>query len=99
MSYVPKKQAVAIGQLVRSIAGRDHNHYYLVCGLDEDGRLLYLVDGIKRGLKNPKPKNVAHVQVVNKISHELAEKISDQSISAIPLEEIRRYLMQMDIDL
>lgn len=36
----PKEQAVVIGQLVRSIAGRDHNHYYLVCGVDKGGRLL-----------------------------------------------------------
>lgn len=98
MSYVSKEQAVVIGQLVRSIAGRDHNHYYLVCGVDKGGRLLYLVDGIKRGINNPKPKNIAHVQVVNKVSQQLAEKIAGQSLSAIPLEEIRRYIMQMDID-
>lgn len=99
MSYVPKEQAVVIGQLVRSIAGRDHNQYYLVCGVDQGGRLLYLVDGIKRGIGNPKPKNIAHVQVVNKVSQQLAEKIAGQSTVTIPLEEIRRYIMQMDIDL
>ena len=99
MSNAPKAQALEIGQLVRSIAGRDHNHYYLVSGMDQGGRLLYLVDGIKRGLQNPKPKNTVHVQVVNKVSHELAAKIIGQNLPTVPLEEIRRYLMQMDIDL
>ena len=99
MSYVPKEQAIVIGQLVRSIAGRDHNHYYLVSGVDQGGRLLYLVDGIKRGVNNPKPKNIAHVQVVNRVSQQLAERIGSQSLATIPLEEIRRYMMQMNIDL
>jgi hypothetical protein len=49
-------------------------------------------------MNNPKPKNIAHIQVVNKVSQQLAEKIAGQSLSAIPLEEIRRYIMQMDID-
>jgi len=44
------------GQLVRSLSGRDKDKYYLVLG--REGDTLYLSDGRKRGVQNPKKKNI-----------------------------------------
>lgn len=58
------------GQLVRSIAGRDHGKYYLVYRVE--GKNVLLVDGRKRTAANAKVKNVVHLQAVNLVSEEFA---------------------------
>lgn len=90
------KLTLEVGQLVFSIAGRDHGHYYLVYCISEDGRRVWLVDGKKRDLKSPKAKNVCHLQKTNVIAKKFQEKvIHQQSVSA---EEIREYLVELSID-
>jgi ribosomal protein L14E/L6E/L27E len=62
----PSNCGVQKGQLVRSLAGRDKDKFYLVLGRAND--TLYLVDGRKRGVDNPKKKNIRHVQRYNRIA-------------------------------
>ena len=60
------------GRLVRSLAGHDKDHYYLV--LAKADNILYLADGRRRGVTNPKKKNICHVQVVHKVAADLMKK-------------------------
>ena len=53
------------GQIVRSLAGRDKDHYQVVLKI-VDRSYIYLVDGKRRKLDNPKKKKVSHVQVLNR---------------------------------
>lgn len=48
-----------IGQIVRSTAGRDQNHVYIVVDI-LPGRVL-VADGRRRKVVNPKPKNPLHL--------------------------------------
>lgn len=61
-----------IGRLVRSKSGRDKGRYYLVLACAAD--ILYLADGRKRGIANPKKKNIRHVQIVHRIAADLMNK-------------------------
>ena len=51
-----------VGDVVKSIAGKDIGIYYVV--IDRCGRFLYLA-GPKNGMKRLKRKNIKHVQKVN----------------------------------
>ena len=62
-----------MGQLVRSIAGRDKGQLYLV--LQVERNLLLLVDGRKRNMGNPKQKNRRHVQAVGKVAADFANQL------------------------
>ncbi len=64
-----------IGQLVRSKSGHDKGNYYLVLAQAEDR--LYLCDGRKRSMLNPKKKNIRHVQIVHKVAADLMSKEQD----------------------
>ncbi|MCL2678128.1 MAG: KOW domain-containing RNA-binding protein, partial [Clostridiales bacterium] len=57
------------GQLVRSKQGRDQQQYYLVMQIKDD--FLFLTDGRKRGVKNPKKKNARHVQKTLRVAADL----------------------------
>lgn len=52
----------SIGNLAKSIAGHDKNQIFMI--LREDERDVYLADGLRRGIENPKRKNKRHVQPV-----------------------------------
>jgi large subunit ribosomal protein L14e len=64
------------GQLVRSIAGRDENHYYLI--LDMVGeKFISVVDGVKHPIARPKKKNLKHVKIIMMIAKEIEKSILD----------------------
>ena len=63
-----------LGQLVYSTQGRDQGQAYLVYKIAETGDYVYLVDGKKRTLKNPKKKNIKHIARTNWIADDLKEK-------------------------
>ena len=64
---------IKIGQVVRSLAGRDQGRYYVVMG-QEDDKLL-LVDGYIRRTEFPK-KEPKHVQKTNhRIQEILCQKL------------------------
>ena len=53
------------GLIVKSIAGHDKNRFYLVVKI-EGGRA-FIVDGKRRKICAPKPKNFLHIRATNKL--------------------------------
>lgn len=51
------------GKLAHSKAGHDKDKLYLIVKEEQD--TVYLADGRKRGLLNPKKKNKKHIQVIH----------------------------------
>ena len=51
-----------IGMLARSKAGHDKNKVYVIIGADD--AYLYLADGQRRTLSNPKKKKEKHIQII-----------------------------------
>jgi len=78
---------ISIGQLVTSNAGRDKTDKYLVVGILKNEYLL-LVNGRERKFRNPKHKNIRHVNVLDSIAQGVAEKI--HSGLKVTDEEIRQ---------
>lgn len=50
------------GNIVRSTAGRDKNHLYVVVALTPNR--VMVADGNRRRISAPKPKNIIHLQLV-----------------------------------
>ncbi|NLK00800.1 MAG: RNA-binding protein [Clostridia bacterium] len=80
-----------IGQVVRSLAGRDQGRYYVVMG-QEDDKLL-LVDGYIRRTEFPKRKNPKHVQKTNHRIQEIAAKTKADKV--LTNKEINRALSEL----
>jgi len=83
-AVLPSKDGWPRGLLVRSKAGRDKGHYYLV--LSEEGSFVWLTDGRKRSVANPKRKNKLHLQRVNWVA---ADPCSRDDV-ATPTDEMIR---------
>ncbi|GEM_PF-671537 len=64
---------IHLGQLVKSLAGRDKGKHYLVVGFKND-RIL-LADGRSRTLSRPKKKNARHVQHYRQVIPGIEEAI------------------------
>jgi ribosomal protein L14E/L6E/L27E len=58
------EEGLSVGQLVRSIAGRDAGTYFLVVGV-KDSRHVMVADGRLRHISRPKKKNVRHLEVLS----------------------------------
>ncbi|MGF7186123.1 ribosomal protein L14E/L6E/L27E [Desulfitispora alkaliphila] len=56
-------EKIVLGQVVQSTAGRDKEQTYIVVSLEDD-RFVYLANGHKRKVSNPKKKNLSHVKVI-----------------------------------
>jgi ribosomal protein L14E/L6E/L27E len=78
---------ISLGQLVRSHAGRDRDHVYLVVGLKTPTMVL-MADGRDRKVANPKKKNIRHISVLKSIDKGVAAKIA--SNLAVTDEEVRQ---------
>lgn len=59
------------GMPARSLAGHDKNKLYII--IRTDGEYVWLVDGIRRTLENPKKKKKKHIQAVHRIPKSLKE--------------------------
>ncbi|QQK07068.1 KOW domain-containing RNA-binding protein [Miniphocaeibacter halophilus] len=57
---------LVIGQVVRSIKGRDKGRIQLVLDLLDESHVL-VVDGKRRKLENPKKKKIKHLQKTNTV--------------------------------
>lgn len=68
---------IAVGQVVKSKAGRDAGNVFLVFDILDDKHVL-IVDGDKRPLEKPKKKNIKHLMVYNKVLPEFKEKIDGE---------------------
>ena len=79
------KPVVELGQVVRSKQGRDRGSWYAVIGIEKT--FLLLADGRKRGVKNPKRKNIIHVQPVRRVAADLAAECIE---GMLPRDEVIR---------
>jgi hypothetical protein len=68
--FTPK---VTVGQLAVSKRGRDRGEPYLVLEIIDDA-FVYLVDGDRRRIENPKRKNVKHLQFYPLVAEHLARQ-------------------------
>ena len=75
------------GQLVRSIAGRDKGKFYLVIGFAQEKMLV--ADGQYRTLKDPKTKNIKHLQSY--------KHISDRVVSASASNQLTDTLLRQEL--
>lgn len=69
---------MAIGQVVKSKAGRDKDRLFLVLDII-DSENVFIVDGKLRKLENPKKKKVKHLVVYNEIIEDL-QNAKDEKI-------------------
>ena len=67
-----------VGQVVRSIAGRDNGTAYVIIRTSEN--YVFVADGATRKLENPKKKKFKHIQGSYNISEEIKEHIENQTI-------------------
>ncbi|NLC02904.1 MAG: hypothetical protein GX947_10010 [Tissierellia bacterium] len=63
---------IAIGQVVKSKAGRDKDRIFLVLHII-DHENVFIVDGDLRKLENPKKKKIKHLIVYKKVIEELQD--------------------------
>ena len=68
---------IAIGQVVKSKAGRDKDRIFLVLNIIDE-RHVSIIDGDLRKLDNPKAKKVKHLDVYNTVVPELKYKIDNK---------------------
>lgn len=76
-----------IGDIAISLAGHDKDHAYII--VDAEDEFVRLCDGRIRTLKNPKKKNIKHIQIVKTKNNPIKESIAKNRIRD---EEIKRFL-------
>lgn len=76
-----------IGDIAISLAGHDKNQAYII--IDAGEGFVLLCDGRIRTLKNPKKKNIKHIQIVKIKNNPIKESIAKNRIRD---EEIKRFL-------
>ncbi len=67
---------IEIGQVVKSLAGRDKGKILLVLNILDEEYVL-VVDGDLRKIDNPKKKKVKHLMVYKKVLKEYTDKLED----------------------
>ncbi len=68
---------IAVGQVVKSRAGRDKGRVFLVLEVLDNQNVL-IVDGDLRKLDNPKQKKLKHLIVYNTVLSELKYKLDNK---------------------
>lgn len=72
------------GMLAYSKAGHDKGNLYVIIKTDHE--YVYLVDGIRKKITNPKKKKLKHIQIINDIPEIIKEcmcsgkKVTDEDI-------------------
>lgn len=74
------------GMLVKSLAGHDQNRIYMI--VQEDEKHVFLCDGKIRTIDRLKKKKKKHVQLINYISTDFSDKLTNGSV--IYNEDIRK---------
>jgi len=77
-----------IGDVVRSLRGRDRGRRLLVVG--ESPLRVLVADGDLRPLRRPKPKNVRHVVKVGRLPEALCQRLRDGPLPGE--DEVRKWL-------
>ena len=87
------KCGIELGNVVKSIAGRDKGNLFVVVGIDENENYIYLVDGSIRKVENPKRKKIKHIELTNYYDENLAERINKKR--KITNQEVKRFLKEI----
>lgn len=74
------------GMLVKSKAGRDKDHVYIIIRIENE--YAYLADGNSRPIRRMKRKNIRHLQPILKVKAD--GPLDDQAVR----EEIRSYIQE-----
>ena len=77
--------------LAVSRAGHDKDTIYVV--IDSDDTYVWLVDGKRRTLDNPKKKKQMHVQMIRHLPAELLEQMKSMTLDAHVRKVIKAYQM------
>lgn len=75
--------------LAVSRAGHDRDTLYLVLG--EEGDYLWLTDGRRRLLENPKKKKKIHVQIIRHLPEELLVQMKEITLDAHVKKILKTY--------
>lgn len=75
--FCPTVDGLRRGQMVRSIAGRDFDQYYLIVDLVGD-RYIMVVDGVHHRLARPKKKNLKHVKITMLVAKNLEKALMNK---------------------
>lgn len=84
---------IELGNVVKSIAGRDKGNLFVVVGIDENENYIYLVDGDIRKVENPKRKKIKHIELTNYYDQNLADRIGKKR--KITNQEVKRFLREI----
>ena len=87
------KCGIELGNVVKSIAGRDKGNLFVVVGIDENENYIYLVDGDIRKVENPKRKKIKHIELTNYYDQNLADRINKKR--KITNQEVKRFLREI----
>ncbi|GAB7387273.1 hypothetical protein BSNK01_11090 [Bacillaceae bacterium] len=80
-----------IGQVVRSLRGRDAGKYAIVIGVIDE-KFVLIADGDKRKFDKPKKKNVHHLEWMGQRFDEVAESLKTNG--RVPNAKLRHLLRQ-----
>ena len=81
-----------IGSVVRAVSGRGAGNLYIVVGTDGD-KYAWLCDGKYRKIKNPKRKNIKHVEMERPADGEMTSMIENR-IDVLD-SEIRKFIKKV----
>lgn len=85
------RTSVRVGQLVKSIRGRDAGQPYVVVKQDTD-RYAWVADGKRRTLAAPKRKNVKHLWVCDEALEVVSQKLEGKG--RLSDKELRENLLR-----
>lgn len=68
---------IKVGQVVRSVKGRDKDKVFIVVGIVDDQHVL-ISDGDLRRIDKPKKKKLKHLVAFSAVSDEIKERIINQ---------------------
>lgn len=83
---------LTLGQLAKSIAGRDKGRFLIVIDIVDDN-YVHVADGDLRKVEKPKKKKIKHLQLLNKKADSIAEKLAKKQ--KVSNEEIRKALNEL----
>ena len=83
---------IKIGTVVRALAGREKDRYYVA--VDVSGGFVYLADGKERKLSAPKKKNIKHISPVN--DHIDTDGLTDRKLRQVLRQKTASYLTRTD---
>lgn len=67
--------------------------FFVVIGIDEDEKYIYLVDGDIRKVENPKRKKIKHIELTNYSDEILTERIIKKR--KLTNQEVKRFLREI----